>query len=276
MTDVLSALPAVPRLGFPAWRWTVNRITLALVISLLPPAGVALFQNGPAWLLTLAVALVTIVSWQALFALVRRRPMALDGPLVALVIAIVIPPALPLWQVVLAASFGIVAGQEIFGGRGRSFLSPAVVALAFLMFSFPGLAFLQLGSVNAFAVVPGALFLMATGLISWRLVAAAAVAFALSALAGGVGQVLPGLIAGGFVFGTVFFAADPVAAASTNAGRIVHGALYGALVVLLGGAGGGNPLESVVFAALLASVLAPLIDQAAIRANLMRRRWRDG
>ena len=61
-----------------------------------------------------------------------------DYTLVALLLALVLPPAVPLWQVVLGMTFGIVVGKEIFGGTGRNFLNVALTSRAFLYFSYAG------------------------------------------------------------------------------------------------------------------------------------------
>jgi Na+-transporting NADH:ubiquinone oxidoreductase subunit B len=51
---------------------------------------------------------------------------------------LVLPPTIPLWQVALGISFGVVFGKEVFGGTGKNFLNPALTARAFLYFAYPG------------------------------------------------------------------------------------------------------------------------------------------
>ena len=121
---------------------------------MLPPLAVAVVERGAKWLLLLLVSLIVVLTWQALFAIVRGRPWPLDGVLAALTFALVLPPSLPVWKVAISLSFGIVAGQEVFGGRGHSFLNPAVVALSFLIFSFPGGGLHSLTAVTALSVPP--------------------------------------------------------------------------------------------------------------------------
>ena len=55
----------------------------------------------------------------------------------AFLIALIVPATVPLWQLVLAVSFGIVIGKEIFGGVGFNFLNPALTVRAFLFFAYP-------------------------------------------------------------------------------------------------------------------------------------------
>ncbi len=196
--------------------------------------------------------------------------MAWDGIVTALVFALLVPVAVPLWQQGLALSFGLVMGDLVFGGRGRGFLSPAAVGLAFLLFSFPQAEAAGLGTAVTIAAIGSGVLLLGVGLLSWRVV----VGFAAGLIGLAVFWSNPGgwatLSSAILVLGLVFLVGDPVAAASTNLGRWAYGILTGALVILFGNEG-GSMLSSVVFATLLASIFAPLIDQAVVWANIRRR-----
>ena len=75
--------------------------------------------------------------WEVLFAITRKHEIN-EGFLVSgLLFPLTLPPAIPLWQVALGISFGIVIGKEIFGGTGKNFLNPALTARAFVYFSYP-------------------------------------------------------------------------------------------------------------------------------------------
>ncbi len=75
--------------------------------------------------------------WEVFFAIVRKHEIN-EGFLVSgLLFPLTLPPAIPLWQVALGISFGIVIGKEIFGGTGKNFLNPALTARAFVYFSYP-------------------------------------------------------------------------------------------------------------------------------------------
>mgnify|MGYP001038901060 FL=1 len=78
---------------------------------------------------------------------------------------------------------------------------------------------------------------------------------------------------GGWAFGTVFIATDPVAGAMTNPGRWGYGLLVGALTVLIR-LGDVTYYEGVMFAILLASAFSPLIDNVVVQLNMRRRRMR--
>jgi Na+-transporting NADH:ubiquinone oxidoreductase subunit B len=75
--------------------------------------------------------------WEFLFAIIRGHKIS-EGLLVSgLLFPLTLPPTIPLWQVALGISFGIVIGKEIFGGTGRNILNPALTGRAFLFFSYP-------------------------------------------------------------------------------------------------------------------------------------------
>lgn len=88
----------------------------------------------------LPVLLVTFAvggAWEGLFAGVRRHEVA-EGFLVSgMLFPLLLPPTIPLWQVALGISFGVVFGKEIFGGVGMNILNPALTARAFLFFAYP-------------------------------------------------------------------------------------------------------------------------------------------
>lgn len=256
--------------------WNDQLISLVTAVALLAPLAVSVHQHGVAWLPLFGVSLLTAVFWQTLFAVLRHRSLTIDGIVAGTIVAIMAGPDVPLWQAILAVSFGVVVGEQVFGGRGHNFLSPAVAALAFLMFSFPNTGVGEPGQAMAIAGLLAAILLLATGLISWRIVVSAVVGLVASTFIVGTADPLAGIMTGSFVFALVFLACDPVGAASTNAGRWAYGALFGALTVVLAGSAGAPSTRSVIFAALLASVLAPLIDQIAIAANVYRRRRRYG
>ncbi len=87
----------------------------------------------PIWI----VAVLTGRIWERLFATLREREIHPGLSVIALLYALSLPPTLPLWQVALGISFGVVVGKEIFGGTGRNFLNPALAGLAFLYFAYP-------------------------------------------------------------------------------------------------------------------------------------------
>ena len=84
------------------------------------------------------VAFITGAFWEILFAVVRKHSISEGFLVTCALIPLVMPASIPLWQVSIATSFGIVIGKEIFGGVGMNIFNPALVARAFLFFTYPG------------------------------------------------------------------------------------------------------------------------------------------
>ncbi len=86
------------------------------------------------------IYIVTLVAggiWEVLFAVVRKHDVNEGFFVSSILFALSLPPAIPLWQVALGISFGVVLGKEVFGGTGKNFLNPALTGRAFLFFSYP-------------------------------------------------------------------------------------------------------------------------------------------
>jgi Na+-transporting NADH:ubiquinone oxidoreductase subunit B len=89
----------------------------------------------------LPVLLVTFVVgllWEVLFAVVRRHEVTEGFFVTGMLFPLILPATIPLWQVALGISFGVVFGKEVFGGTGYNVFNPALVARAFLFFGYPG------------------------------------------------------------------------------------------------------------------------------------------
>ena len=255
--------------------WGVTGVTTAQGLALLPPVAIVMLQNGqPKWIM-LAVAVGVALFWETLFAILRKRTISVHGLTTALIVAVFVPTDLPVWQLTITLSLGVVLGELIFGGRGFGFLAPATVSLALLVFSFPQAGLASLSPETALAVLPGAVLLLSLGLICWRVIVATVLAVLVLPVAQGL-PIDPISIATALAFGLVFLICDPTAAASTDPGRWVYGILSGGLIVLLSGGITPVPSEAVIFAALLASIFAPLIDHLVVLGNAARRRRRNG
>jgi Na+-transporting NADH:ubiquinone oxidoreductase subunit B len=278
----------------------------------------------------LPVLIVTFAvggAWEVLFAVVRKHEVNEGFLVTGMLFPMILPPTIPLWQVALGISFGVVVAKELFGGTGFNVLNPALVGRAFLFFAYPvqisgnavwvaadgftmatplavahesGLAALagasdslwntfiglepgSMGETSALAIGLGALILLITGVGSWRIMVSIALGtMAMSLLVNAVGPAgnsmasLPfywHMAMGGWAFGAVFMATDPVSAAQSNTGRFVYGFLIGVLVVLIRVFNPAYP-EGMMLAILLMNVFAPLIDHAVVRAHIKRRRAR--
>ena len=75
--------------------------------------------------------------WEVLFACVRKHEVNEGFMVTGMLFPLTLPPTIPLWQVALGISFGVVIGKEVFGGTGKNFLNPALTARAFVYFAYP-------------------------------------------------------------------------------------------------------------------------------------------
>lgn len=275
--------------------------------------------------------------WEVLFAMKRGHEVNEGFFVTSVLFALICPPTIPLWQVALGISFGVVVGKEVFGGTGKNFMNPALVGRAFLFFAYPAqmsgdtvwtavsaqvwkqgidgysgataLGLAKQGGVDAvtqqfswldafIGVVPGsigetstlmilvgAVILLFTQIASWRIMAGVFLGMvATSLMFNAIGSAtnpmfaMPWywhLVLGGFAFGMVFMATDPVSAAMTDVGKWWFGALIGVMVVLIRVVNPAYP-EGMMLAILFANLCAPLIDYFVMQANIKRRLARHG
>ena len=250
-----------------------------------------------------------------------------EGFLVSgLLIPLVMPIDVPLWMVAVSTAFAVIIGKEVFGGTGMNIFNPALMARAFLFFSYPGwmtgdtvwiegltggeniidgfsgatpMGLLAAGEVNGIpsfmemfigtipgsigetstlAILIGALILIVTGIGSWKIIVSVfagglAMGLLLNAFAVNPYMELPAyyhFVIGGFAFGAVFMATDPVSGSQTETGKWIYGFLIGVLSILIRVLNPAYP-EGVMLAILLMNVFAPLIDHFVVQSSISRR-----
>ena len=133
----------------------------------------------------------------------------------------------------------------------------------------------SVGETSVIAILLGAILLIWTGVASWKIMFSSVVGgLAIGYLGYAVGATdLPGyyqLVMGGFLFGTVFMATDPVTSAQTECGKWIYGFLIGALAVTVRIWNPGYP-EGMMLAILLMNTFTPLIDHYVIEGSIKRR-----
>jgi len=293
------------------------------------------------WVQILPIIIVSYVvggAWEILFALVRKHDVNEGFLVTGLLFPLVLPPTIPLWEVAVAISFGVVIGKEVFGGTGMNILNPALTARAFVFFAYPGkisgdkvwtvfnsakeklvdgfsgatpllvasstpaggsaaqqvthsgfslsrmfygLIPGSIGETSTLAILIGAVFLLLVGVASWRIMAAVFAGGYITALffnymAGPATNgmfSLPAyfhLVMGGFAFGAVFMATDPVSASQTNVGKWIYGFLIGFLAILIRTVNPAYP-EGMMLAILFMNLFAPFVDYWVIKGNIRRR-----
>ena len=136
----------------------------------------------------------------------------------------------------------------------------------------------SIGETSTLAILLGGLFLMFVGVGSWKImlstfIGGASMGLILNAFGGNALMDMPfweHLIVGGFAFGAVFMATDPVSATQTERGKWIYGFLIGFLAILIRVFNPGYP-EGMMLAILLMNVFAPLIDHYIVEGNIRRR-----
>lgn len=327
----------------PLSNWRTDAME-TLGLSFDPSSLLASTVHGALYYLPVLIVTFAVGgAWEGLFAVVRRHDVNEGFLVTGMLFPLVLPPTIPLWQVAVGISFGVVVGKEIFGGTGYNVLNPALTARVFLFFAYPaqisgdavwiaagtssapdgysgatalgeiavleavegsdapldGLtaiegkvswmqAFLgdipgSMGETSALACLIGAVILIATGIGSWRIMVAAtagtaAISLLLNLIASPTNAMLSvpfhwHVVLGGWAFGIVFMATDPVSAAQTNRGRYIYGFLVGVLAILIRTINPAFP-EGVMLGILFMNLFAPLIDHYVLKANIKRRQAR--
>ncbi|MFP4092575.1 MAG: NADH:ubiquinone reductase (Na(+)-transporting) subunit B, partial [Cyclobacteriaceae bacterium] len=136
----------------------LKRLMMTVVVALIPALIFGIYNTGhmhylatgqagtelDKWLLGLQVVLpVVIVAYaagglvEATFAVIRRHPINEGFLVTGMLIPLILPPTVPLWQVALGTIFAVVIAKEVFGGTGMNVLNVAMTARAFLYFAYP-------------------------------------------------------------------------------------------------------------------------------------------
>lgn len=285
------------------------------------------FWNGFLRMLPIiVVSYVVGLVIEFFFAEIRHEEVSEGFIGTGMIIAMIVPVTVPLWQLALAVAFAVVIGKEVFGGSGYNFLNPALVARAFLFFSYPthmsgdsvwiaapfhftgdavtgatplgqlmasqplsaSALDMFIGTIpgstcetSVVAIILGAVLLLLTGIASWRIMLSVVIGGGLmgllfNAIGANEYMQLPfyyHYLMGGFAFGCVFMATDPVTAAQTNTGKWIYGFLIGAFAVLLRVLNPAYP-EGMMLAILLMNCFAPLIDHCVVARNINKRKKR--
>ena len=249
-----------------------------------------------------------------------------EGYLVSgIIIPMILPVGCPIWIIVLAVAFAVIIGKEIFGGTGMNIFNVALLARAFLFFSYPtkmsgdtvwistekilgmgyelpdsftkatplgelaqgsipsstltdsfiGLIPGSIGETSVIAIAIGAVILLWTGIASWKTMFSVFAGGTIMAIVfSATGQTpvdwYEHLLLGGFCFGAVFMATDPVTSARTEKGKYIYGTIIGALAIIIRVMNPGFP-EGMMLAILFGNMIAPAIDYFVVQANISKR-----
>ena len=136
----------------------LKRFMSMVIVALIPPLFFGIYNTGyqsnlasglPVTFMAVSLKGLEIVlpiiivsyavglAWETLFASIRKHNISEGFLVTGLLFPLTLPPTIPLWQVAVGISFGVVFGKEVFGGTGRNFLNPALTGRAFLFFAYP-------------------------------------------------------------------------------------------------------------------------------------------
>jgi Na+-transporting NADH:ubiquinone oxidoreductase subunit B len=128
------AMAAMGVTELDSWRGSL----ISLFAGYSPTSVWDCFIHGAMYFLPVyAVVFLVGGFWEVLFASVRGHEVNEGFFVTSVLLALILPPDVPLWQAALGISFGVVIGKEVFGGTGKNFLNPALTGRAFLFFAYP-------------------------------------------------------------------------------------------------------------------------------------------
>lgn len=280
-----------------------QRIMLLVIISLLPATVFGIFNFGIHSLILVAVSIISCVLSEYVFEkIVHKKSTVTDlsAVVTGLLLALNLPPTLPVWMAALGGVFAIVVVKMLFGGLGQNFMNPALGARCFLLISFTGpmttfaydgvtgatpLALLKagepvdtmamllgttsgtIGETSALCLIIGAIFLILCGVIDLKIPGTYILTFVIFIiLFGGHGfdtnYIVAQLCGGGLMLGAFFMATDYVTSPITPNGKILFGICLGVLTGLFRIFGASA--EGVSYAIIFSNLLVPLIERVTI------------
>ena len=280
---------------------TTGNIMLMVIIALLPATAFGIVNFGLSALLVILVTVASSVLTEYLYQKLMHRKVTISdfsAVVTGLLLALNMPPTAPWWMCVLGSVFAILVVKQVFGGLGQNFMNPALGARCFLLISFTGrmttfvydgvtgatpLALLKAGEkVNVFdmflgniggtigetsvvAILIGAIFLLAKGIIDIRIPASYILTFSVFVLIFGgfdVTYLAAHLCGGGLMLGAWFMATDYVTCPITPNGKILFGVCLGILTGVFRLFGGSA--EGVSYAIIISNLMVPLIEKVTL------------
>lgn len=251
---------------------TTSGIMLDVIIGLLPASIFGVYNFGWRALIVIIVTILAAVGTEALYEKLMNKPVTvgdLSAVVTGLLLALNLPPEIPIWIAVLGAVFAILVVKMVFGGLGQNFMNPALAARCFLLLSFTsqmtrftldgvttatplyniknggsydlmqmfiGNTAGTIGETSALAILIGGIYLLVRKIIDFKIPLFYIGTFSVFAMIytmcnGGLDMkfVAAQLCGGGLMLGAWFMATDYVTSPITPKGRIVYGICLGLL-----------------------------------------------
>ncbi|MDY5578251.1 MAG: RnfABCDGE type electron transport complex subunit D [Lachnospiraceae bacterium] len=285
-------------------RATTSSIMLDVIFALVPATLFGIWNFGVHAALNIIVAIIAAVGAEWFFQYITKQKITindLSAVVTGLLLALNVPPELPLWMTAIGSVFAIVVAKQLFGGIGQNFMNPALAGRVFLFLSFSAqmttftydgvtgatpLKMLKdsgdvtmlkdmffgteagtIGETSALALLIGGVYLLCKKIIDYRIPFFYLLSFVICMiLFGGHGFDLEFLAAhlfgGGLMLGAFFMATDYATSPITPAGRIVFGILLGVLTAVLRVF--GLNAEGVSYAIIFCNLLVPIIEKYTV------------
>ena len=281
---------------------TTSDIMFDVVVALVPATAVGLYCFGWYAALLVAVCIGCCVGFEALYQHCMGKKVTVgdfSAVVTGLLLAMNLPPRLPVWMAVLGSAFAIIIVKQLFGGLGQNFMNPALGARCFLILAFSRymtafyydgvsaatpLAMLKqggpvnlrnmflgftagtIGEASTAALLIGAVYLLIRRVISPKIplfyIGTFALCIVIYALVKGfdVPEFLAAhLTGGGLMLGAWFMATDYVTSPITPAGKIIYAVFLGLMTFVLRIF--GPAAEGVSYSIIIANLLVPLIER---------------
>lgn len=291
-------------------KMSTDKIMLCVIIALLPATVFGIYNFGPRALAVIVVTIASCFVSEFLYNKIAHKKQTvgdLSCIVTGLLLALNLSSTIPFWIAIVGGAFAIVVVKMLFGGLGQNFMNPALGARCFLLLAFTGpmtsfatipldgttsatpLSYLAngglydntmamftgriagtIGETSVIAILIGAIFLIAMGIIDLRIPGTYIVTFAIFVILFGghltsgdpVQFVVQELCGGGLMLGAFFMATDYVTSPITPRGKIIYGIICGCLLGIfrLFGASAEGCSYSIIFA----NVLVPLIERFTV------------
>ena len=284
---------------------TTSDIMFDVVIALVPATAFGLYIFGWYAALLVAVCIGSCVGFEALYQKCMGKKVTVgdfSAVVTGLLLALNLPPNLPIWMAIAGSGFAIIIVKQLFGGLGQNFMNPALGARCFLLLSFSRymtnfiydgvatatpLATLKLtgmvnlrsmflgytagtiGETSAVALLIGAVYLLIKRVISPKIpliyIGTFAAAIAIYATAKGYNVPVftaAHLCGGGLMLGAWFMATDYVTSPITSVGKVIYAIGLGLLTFVLRIF--GSSAEGVSYSIIIMNLLVPLIERVTV------------
>lgn len=296
MSDLLK-VSSNPHIRSP---YKSSQIMLMVLAALLPASAFGVWNFGLNAFIIIMISVASSVATEYIYEKLMHKKITINdysAALTGLLLALNLPATVPWWLPIIGSVFAVLIVKQLFGGLGQNFMNPALGARCFLLISFTGrmtdftydgisgatpLAALKageavnlkdmffgttagtIGETSVIAILIGAIFLLATGIINLRIPATYIITFALFIVIFG-GHGLDGsylaaqLCGGGLMLGAFFMATDYVTSPITKNGQFIFGIVLGIFTGLFRLF--GNSAEGVSYAIIISNMLVPLIEK---------------